>query len=321
MSDARSSIEGQTPIRLSGRNSPVGHAAGFSIWGMLLFGLPFVAVGVWATLTGLEMIPVDASKVNAPMWVITVCGLVFFCAGLMVWGMGWRQASHHRKLRLHALQYPNLPQMADYAWDASGYSPARWQPLAKTLGGAVFMTVFLSIFNWWAFGSDDDSIFLRVIVIVFDLMLIFVWWTALKGMIHAVKFGRTRLEYGKFPYYLGDWFQANIQLPAGLERVDSVRLVFRCVREFYEVRGRGKNRRRTLVHEQLWAEDQEWSRDEIGQWPRFLNATFTIPAAAPGSRMNAQTKQNTIFWELEMELSVPGVDLKQRYLVPVYARQ
>ena len=92
------------------------------------------------------------------------------------------------------------------------------------------------------------------------------------------------------------------------------------MQEFYEERRHGENRTRHLVHTQLWSEKQELSGAEIGQWPRFLNATFTIPVTAPGSHLATGVKGKPIFWELEMQLAVPGVDLKQRYLVPVYAQ-
>ncbi|MEM6886177.1 MAG: hypothetical protein AAF571_14205 [Verrucomicrobiota bacterium] len=320
MSEEYASIGGQSPIRLTGRTTSVGSATGLPVWGMGLFGLPFVGFGVWITLMGLEVVDIDPSKVHAPMWIITVAGLVFFFAGLMVWGMGVRQVLHNKKLRLHAQQNPNIPAMSDYPWDTTGYSPPRWQPFINGLGMAVFMTIFLSMFNWWAFWSGDGVIFVKIIVSVFDLILISVWVATVKSIIHAFKFGKTRLEFGQFPYHTGDWFQVKIQLPAGLERVESAKLVFRCVREFYEVYRTGNKRSKRLVHEQLWAEEQELSGAEIGQWPRFLNATFTIPAAAPGSDITTQAEEKPIFWELEMELKVPGVDLKQQYLVPVYVQ-
>lgn len=209
--------------------------------------------------------------------------------------------------------------MQDHPWNPTGFSPKRWKPAIQGFSTAIFLSVFLSIFNWWAFGSGEGPLMVKIIVSIFNLILIFVWWNAVKSVIHAIKFGHTRLEFGQFPYYLGDWFQARILLPSNIERVEHVDLVLRCVQEFYATSGSGKNRRKSLVHEQLWAEEQELSGAEIGPWPRYLNATFVLPAAivAPGSQI---TSEKPVFWELEMEMKVPGVDLTQRYLVPVYAK-
>ena len=311
-------IEGQQPKRLQGRHAAVGASSGMSVMGMVLFGVPFVGVGVWVMLVGLEVVPVDPDQVNAPMWVLTVFGLVFLAAGLMLWSMGWKQHRREQRRSNSALQHPNEPAMQDYPWDQTGYSPQRWQQVVKGVGMAVFMTVFLSMFNWWAFWSGSDELILKIIVSIFNLALIMVWFKAGQSMLHALKFGKTRLEFAQFPYYTGDWFQVKVQLPKGLERVESVQLTFRCVREFYETRGHGKNRSNHLVHEQLWAEEQQLSGAEIGSWPRFLKTTFVIPASAPGSVLAAS---QPLFWELELQAAVPGLDLKQCYLAPVYALQ
>jgi hypothetical protein len=313
-------IKTPTPAkRLKGRTTAVGNPPGFSPWGMVLFGLPFAGAGCWITLVGLEVVPVEASSVHAPMWVLTVVGLIFFAAGLTVWGMAWTQASRERKRKQHTLLHPGVPAMEDHPWDSSGYSPDRWKPVIQGIGAALFMTVFLSVFNWWAFVSGDGPWMVKAIVGIFDLILIGVWVHAIKAIIHAIKFGRTRLNYSQFPYFHGDWFQAQVELPSGLEQIDKAKLILRCVREFYETTGRGKNRSKRVVHEQLWSEDQVLSGAEIGRWPRHLNATFVLPAQeiAPGTEIRSE---KPIFWELEMELAVPGVDLKQRYLVPVYAQ-
>lgn len=311
-------IDGQEPKRLSGRTQAVGTSTGMPVWSMLLFGLPFTVAGLWGTLMGTGTISVDPSSVHAPMWVLTVFGLIFVFAGLMLWTMAFRQFRTERQRRRRAENFRSEPAMVDYPWDTSGYVPSRWKPVISGWSAAVFMTVFLSIFNWWAFWSDDGVLFVKIIVSIFDLILLFVWYSAFKSLVHALKFGSTKLEFGQFPYHTGDWFQAKVLLPAGLERVEGAKLAFRCVREFYEVRGHGENRSRRLVHEQIWAEEQEISGAEIGQWPRNLNATFVIPAAAPGSHIAAE---KPVFWELEMELAVPGIDLKQRYLVPVYSKE
>lgn len=155
----------------------------------------------------------------------------------------------------------------------------------------------------------------KILVGLFDLFLIWSVWHSLKVTIHAFKFGRTRLIYSQFPLKIGDWFQAEVTLPAGIERVAKAVLELRCVCEFYETTGSGRNRSKRLVHQQLWSESQELSSTDIGAWPRSLKATFAIPPDGPASRLSGHP---TIFWELVVTASVPGVDFKQKYLVPVY---
>lgn len=49
-----------------------------------LFSLLFILTGLFFILLSLEIIPVGESTVNAPMWVIGLCGFVFSLAGIMM---------------------------------------------------------------------------------------------------------------------------------------------------------------------------------------------------------------------------------------------
>jgi hypothetical protein len=47
-------------------------------------GSIFILAGLWIILIGLEILPVDPSKVHAPLWVIFCAGLVFALCGTAV---------------------------------------------------------------------------------------------------------------------------------------------------------------------------------------------------------------------------------------------
>jgi hypothetical protein len=44
-----------------------------------------------------NIIPVAPKSGHAPYWVLTVVGLVFALAGLLVWGMAWRQLAYEKR--------------------------------------------------------------------------------------------------------------------------------------------------------------------------------------------------------------------------------
>lgn len=48
------------------------------------FAWVFMGTGIGIILISFEVILVDDSAVNAPLWVIGICGLVFFLAGVMI---------------------------------------------------------------------------------------------------------------------------------------------------------------------------------------------------------------------------------------------
>jgi hypothetical protein len=301
--------------RLRNRTEPVGLHASHSSRGMLLFGLPFFGVGVWITLVGLEMVEVDPSSVHAPMWVLTVVGLIFAASGCLIWSMGWQQYRQLKLLNKQKAKYPGEAAMADYPWNRDGYSPPRWTPARKAWSAAVFMIVFSSVFNWWAFGSGDGPLPVKIGIGVLDLILVWVVWFAIKRTWHALKFGQTRLVYDEFPYLPGETIQLRIEVPQVLRNGRSATVTLRQVLEYYEISGHGKNRNKRLVHEVKYEDAQELSETDLAQWPGIIRTEWTLPKVATGTQLHAE---KPVFWELELKMEVPGLDLEQRYLLPVY---
>jgi hypothetical protein len=49
------------------------------------FGVLFALVGTWIILVALDLVPNDPAALQAPRWVLGLCGLAFFGAGVLVW--------------------------------------------------------------------------------------------------------------------------------------------------------------------------------------------------------------------------------------------
>jgi hypothetical protein len=283
---------------------------------MFLFALPFLGIGTYFTLGSLGLIPFDESKVNGPVWLVTAAGLVFFIGGLMLFGMGLEQASLLRRSEKAARQHPDEPAMADYPWDREGHSPPRWAPVRKSLVMLFFMVIFASIPNVLAYESDPTPIVLRISAIVMNLIVIGVLVYALNRLRHAIKFGRTRLRYPRFPLRPGETADLEIELPASLRQIESAHFDLRCIREKYEMQGSGKNRRKQLIQEALYESSQQIEGQALGGSAASLRVRFEIPEDQPCTAMRGKPPH---YWELEMIAKVPGLDLNQRYLLPVYA--
>jgi len=302
--------------RLSGNLQPRGSQTGMSSVGMFLFGLPFFGFGVWATLAGLKLAPLDESKLHAPYWVLAMVGVVFALAGVMVWSMGWRQlkANKHRA----ELGMRN-PVLADYAWDERGFTPPRWASAAKGVGGVIFFALFLSMFNWWAFFAKGPWM-VKIIVGLFDLVLIWAAWLACLRVGRTLKFGPSRIEFARFPFHPGETLSLHWVVPNGLTHAAKGIFTLRCVEEWYETRGSGKNRSKQLVQEAVWSVTGELDepRDLTPGRPEELR--FDIPAEVMGTRMNAKDTK-PVFWELVIELDLAGLDFKETYMVPIYRKE
>jgi len=299
--------------RLSGSLRPRGTQTGLTTLGAVLFGLPFVGAGLWAVLSGLKLIPLDESKLHGPHWMLTVFGIVFALAGLQLWSMGWRQHKANRRRTDLSLRDPVL---ADYPWDPRGFSPPRWSRAAKGLGAVVFVALFLSMFNWWAFFAKGP-LMVKIIVGVFDLVLVLVAWQVGMMIGRTLKFGPSRIEFVRFPFRPGETLSVHWVVPAGITRVAKGTFTLRCVEEWHEETGSGKNRSRHLVQEAIWRATCHIDQPQELSPGRPEEIRFEIPVNATGTTLSKRNGK-PIFWELVADLDLAGLDFKETYLVPVY---
>jgi hypothetical protein len=300
--------------RLSGRTERRGAQTGLPTWGAMLFGGAFVIAGILIILVGTKIIPVDAKGVHAPYWVLTVFGGVFALAGFMVWGMAAKQHAANRRRAEAQRRHPGEAALADYAWDPREFRAARWPRAAKAVGGAAFMTLFLSMFNWWAFFANGPWP-VKAIVILFDLILIAVWWQAVVLLGRALKFGGSHVEFARFPYRLTEPLVLRWQPANGIAQANKGTFTLRCVEEWFERRGHGKNRSAHLVQEEVWSGTWFLEQPHAFQPAEQIEFHYEPRADAPPTRLSAD---RPVFWEFEVKLDLPGFDFEETYLVPVY---
>ncbi|PLX95427.1 MAG: hypothetical protein C0621_03670 [Desulfuromonas sp.] len=308
-------------LRLPRRTEQIGTAvaSGRGHLFFFLFGLPFVAIGSYLTLIGTRNLPVDPHSVHAPYWVLTACGLSFAAGGIMVWGMLLRSWRRQRRSRELADADPATRVYLDYPWERRGVRKSPWPPVFKALGGVVFLAIFLSIFNWWAWLSPSRVLFIQILVSIFDLFLLWALFDLLRKTFTALKYGPSELLYGSFPAWCGKTLDLRWRPPSGMTRIRSIELTLRCIEEWSETRGTGKNRHKELIHLQLWTARHTATRDNTRLSNGELALAFVIPEKAPGTRITSD--EHSFYWELEVKADVAGLDFAERYLVPIYAER
>lgn len=284
-------------------------------WGGFLFGLPFAGAGTAILLLAVGVLKADRASVHAPMWVLGVAGLVFLAAGLMLWGLTAKQVSASRKRAQAMRDHPGSVALEDFNWDVRSWRVSGWVTAFKALLVAAGITLFLSMFNWWAFAAKGPFM-VKIIVGVFDLIALCLWWNAIHKVACALKFGESELLYTRFPYSLVEPVIVRWKPWRGVSRIEQGQFKLRCVEQWMEQSGAGKNRNTTVVQEELWSASWFIDQPRNFQLGEMVELTFELPGAAESTRLNAD---RNIFWEVEVQLKIPGLDFKERYLVPVYA--
>lgn len=302
------------PRRLSENVQARGHASGFSTPGGFLFGGVFIGIGIFVSLFGLRIIE-PGGRLNVPHWVLIPIGSVFAGAGLFVWAKTWIQhRADHRHARIK-LWHPDEPALADHPWNPSGQPSRLREHAVQATLVAVFFLLFLTPFNYIAFATRDTPWLMQAIVGLFDLLTVYLLYDTALRWGRAGKFGQAFLRFGRFPFSTREPVTLAWIAPAGCTGEATGRFTLRSVREWYETTGHGKSRHTRLVHEQQWS--GTWliatpARITPGQVCELL---FELPAEAPSTALHAE---RPFFWELEVALSLPGLDFTETYLVPVY---
>jgi len=301
---------------MTGSGQTTQRGVGMSTGGTLLFGLPFVGAGVAITLVGLKVISVNPKSVHAPYWVLAVFGACFLGAGLMLWGKAFGQFRWNRRRIETSSGGTEAVALADYNWDRRGYQASRWNQVFKSLGIAAAMSVFLSIFNWWAFLSKDGPLMVKCIVGLFDLILIAIWGQFFLMLARAVKFGGSRIDFARFPYSVREAVVIRWQAANGIGKTSKGSFTLRCLEEWWETRNFSNERRTYLMKEEIWS--GTWELDPADELlpGKIREFKFTPSAEALPTNFHAP---KTIHWEFEVKLELRGPDFQATYLVPVYA--
>ncbi len=277
--------------------------------GLALFGLVFALVGGFFTFAGFAARQwLDGGEVNAPYWVIGVVGLVFLIPGLLLLVQALRALLSHARAK--RLADPMRPWRADYPWHAHGILD---HPLRGGLGnllGALFMLLFLLPFNGWAWLSDTGNGFVRLVVSLFDLLLLALLLNALYRLLQALKWGQSYLRFEQFPFSPGK----TLRVGFSPNRFATLGATLRYVEERYETHGSGKNRRTSATAYQLYSEQRTFTPD-LGQAEALLQ--FELPPD-PGQVTQLTHSPEVRYWELEVAAQTTGVDFKTRFPLPVY---
>jgi hypothetical protein len=302
--------------RLPGNVQKRGTKMGMTTWGGFLFGGVFVAIGAAIILAGTKVLAVNPASVHAPYWVLTMAGIMFALAGFWIWSMALTQSRANRGRVEIARLHPNEPALADYPWHPDGFEVSEWTRLTQVFTFALALTVFLSMFNWWASRANSPWV-LRGIVAIFDLVNLVMWGLAARQLGRALKFGHSRIEFASFPFRLPNPVVLHWRPSGGIHRVNKGTFTLRYVEEWMERRGCGKNQSVTLVHEEVWSARWFLEQPRNFQLNERVELRYELPPSALPTNLSAD---KPVFWELEVKLDLPGLDFNETYLVPVYAK-
>jgi hypothetical protein len=302
------------PQRLSNPTQARGYRAGFSPLGGAVFGGIFVAIGIYIVLVGLRII-VPGGRVHVPHWVLIPIGAVFAAGGLFVWGKIWRQRQAENRREQQVLRHPEEPAFADLDWDPSGARSNLKQHGVRATLIVIFFILFLTPFNYLIV-KENAPWFAKGVIALFDLITVFLIWDMSMRWGRVFKFGHAVLRFAHFPLRTNEPVRLTWIAPSGCAGSATGSFTLRSVVEWHETTGSGKSRNTRLVHEQQWSGAWVLESPVLITPGMDCELVFNLP---PGVRSTTLHVERPQFWELEVALSLSGLDFKDTYLVPIYS--
>ncbi len=283
-------------------------------WPAILFGLPFIGIGVLILLRAANVI--TSGDIHAPNWVLGTIGTVFAVVGLLFAFSGGKDVLRQLRLRRWTLQHPQEPWMADHRWDITGSSDELGKNIVRTFFFAAFLALFLVPFNY--IGLVKGDLVFGFVSLAFDAAILAMLGYGFYLLARRIKYGRTRIRFAQFPLFLNDVAEVSFVPGRGWSAYDRITFTLRCVEEVIETSGHGKNRRTTISRYQVYADVFEVSGPgRFDATDAALPVTFLLPHDGPCTRL-AQSPPT--YWELEVKAATPGIDFCATYLLPVYTR-
>ena len=344
--------ESNSRHRLSGiltrRASPGG--LGEDLWILWLIfglsGLAIVCMGLFAVIFGLNSILANPIGYDpfamgyGNIFLVVIAGICIFGGGIFLCSvpLGEYQAYQRRKKVLPGTR--GATALLDYAWDIAGYWPSRWGKVFKNIIAGLWLTLFISMFNWWAFvvgggraknvlvdailGPDGSAKIIKGIVLIFDGVILYGWVWQVLEVLRTLKFSKSGIAYTQFPYPLSMPVVIRWQPPSGIADICNGSFTLRCVEEWYEYKGSGKHRTSELIQEEIWS--GTWKIDSHVMCQPGIPIEFRFEPSAESRPSSLSTTIHVsnrpdfiVFWSFDVELDMAGLDFAETYLVPVYA--
>lgn len=293
-------------------NHPARSATTIDGWKSALFGLPFLAAGVFIGLAALGAV---SGKKNAPDWLIGIIGAMFFSAGAFLAIHGVLGALRKSRYLRAAAQAPGQPWLYDFHWRQEGITFSAFNAMVGGLVAALIWSIFLVPFFWIGLSHRGAWLF-TVVASIFALFGLIFWYRWAQMLADLLFHGNSYLSYDSFPYFLGGNFRARLRAPNHVADIGALTLTLRCVQEKYVTSGTGDNRTSRVLCFELYKDATTLTNDRLaGYAGAEIPIEFRLPTDQPTTSL-ASTPPT--YWEIEARGQSGTISYEAYFLIPVY---
>lgn len=281
-------------------------------WKSAIFGIPFMAVGIFIGWMGTNG---SRTGKHAPVWMIGIFAGMFFLGGFFFFLHGLLGVARKAAWKHESAKYPSEPWRCDFHWRREGIAFSAFDDMLKRLLNALIWTGFLLPFGWIGATEKHARVFLYGAGF-FGLAGLIFWYRWAEMLLDFLRYGNSFLSYDSFPYFLGSTLRARLRCPRHVSAIDELTLTLRCVQEEYVTTGSGSSRTRNVVCYELYKVVLEYDRERLAGFASGdIPIEFQLPSNQPPTTLIATPP---VYWEIEGKGKARGVDYEAVFLVPVY---
>jgi hypothetical protein len=278
---------------------------------LALFSLPFCLFGLAAIAKGTSQI---LSGGPAQSWILVAFGLVF---GTIGFGLLAAAVYGPRKMkeaqRLEAAN-PDQPWLWREDW-AQGR--ANSQTKSEMIRAWIFSILWNLVSAPVLFIIPKERLAQQpasLIGFAFPLIGVALLVWAGRETLRWFEFGKTRFEMNSVPCVIGREVRGAIQAHFSRPPSHSVHLKLSCVNRIVT----GSGRDQTTQEKILWREEKDVSPAELAPGPTGTSIPVCFHVPVDVRQTDTTDSRNTILWQLEAEVDVPGVDYQDIFELPVF---
>ena len=238
---------------------------------------------------------------------------------------------HAQKKRL-SRQFNDAGWASDYPWDPTGQADGRLGPTVRSVCAGLWWCAMCLASGLFVTQSNAPFAFVYFALAVL-IGLLFLYFLAVKKILHHLKFGTSRLRFSRMPYKLGEKFEAEL-VPGKPLQYQKLRLTLRCLQPYTQPSGpRSQSGQQylTVFYQPYVAQVEENRKGEwypsqapirvcfiIPKLPLATNLSGSQPVLPPGIP-DLPLPDGLRYWELEVRAIQPGTDYVASFLLPIYA--
>jgi hypothetical protein len=280
----------------------------------VLFLLPFCGVGIFAGYQTIQRI-----LQGSPNWeetiLLAVFALVFGGVGFGLLAALYFGKKKQEKEDEQKSRHPDRPWMWREDWAQGQIRHSSKREMLLALGAALFVLLVSlpATMNLHKEVIEKDN---KVALIGYLFPLIglgaLVW--AIRATIRWRRFGTSVVQMSVVPGLVGGPVVGTLQTGLLALPEEGFLLTLRCIHR--QSRGSGKSR--SVSEKILWQEEHQAKKGELFPGPTGTALRFAFEIPYDCRETDEKDSNNRVFWNLQAQAKVPGVDYEATFDLPVF---